>query len=89
MILLVKDKNRRMNARETLIHQITKELAHLPEEDLSILYGIAQRLRAQLTRDKPSEQADQPEALPFVDEIDRVREQSRQVPGQNEDQQFT
>ncbi len=77
-----------MNREET-IRRINEDLQQLPEEYVAIVSGVVERLRAQLTSDKASKSADQSEPLPFVDEIERVREQSRREPGWGEDQQFT
>ncbi len=76
-----------MDARETLIDRINQKLAQLPEAHLDIVYRLVQRLGL-ATNDKALEQVDQSEAFPFVDEIERVREQSRQISGGGNDQQF-
>lgn len=75
-----------MNTQKTLIDRITDELPQLPEEDLNLIYRLIERLGGQRTKDQPSAQTG---SLPFVDEIERVKEQSRQVPGRDGDQQFT
>lgn len=71
-----------------MIDRINQKLPQLPEEHLDIVYRLVQRLGSLVTNDKASEQVDQAEALPFVDEIERVKEQSRRVPGRGEDQHF-
>ena len=86
---LLKRLKRKMDARETLIHRITQELHQLPEEYLDTIFRVVDRMRTQLTNGESSEQATPPEAFPFVDEIERVREQSRRKPGRGEDRQFT
>ena len=74
--------------REETIRRINEDLQQLPEEYLVVVREVVERLRAQLANDGASEQVDQSEPLPFVDEIERVKEQSRQVLGGGNDQQF-
>ncbi|MGB3778449.1 MAG: hypothetical protein WA960_08815 [Tunicatimonas sp.] len=78
-----------MDGREALIERITRELHQLPEEYLDTIFSVVDRMRAQLTNGESSEPVTPPEALPFVDEIERVREQSRREPRPGEDRQFT
>lgn len=77
-----------MDARGALIDQITQELHQLPDDYLGTVFSVVERMRAQLTKDKPSEPTTRPGSIPFVDEIERVREQSRRGAGSGEDQQF-
>ncbi len=78
-----------MEARETLIERITRELRRLPEDYLETVFSVVARMGTQLRKDKPSEQTNQPKTLPFVDEIEQVREQSRRGAGPDGDRQFT
>ncbi len=73
-----------MKTREALINGITRELQQLPEEYLHTVFSVVARMRTQLERGKPIERTTQPGAGPFVDEIERVKEQS----GRGDDQQF-
>ena len=75
--------------REETIRRINESLQELPEDYVAVVGSLVERLRAQFTKDESSEPADQPETLPFVDEIERVREQSRRGSGPDEDRQFT
>jgi hypothetical protein len=72
-----------MNREET-IRRIHEDLQQLPEEYVAIVSGVVERLRAQLMNDNALKRPDQPEAPPFVDEIERVQEQS----GRGDDQHF-
>ncbi len=65
--------------REETIRRINEHLQQLPEEYLTVVCEVVERLRVQFTNDKASKPANQ--TLPFVDEIERVREQSRRGPG--------
>ena len=77
-----------MKDKEENIRRIVDELHQLPEPYLENVYEIVRTLRANLP--SPEDQSSAPpESPPFVDEIERVREQSRDVPGRREDQHFT
>lgn len=73
--------------REETIRRITDELQQLPEAELEKVYNTVRTLRTNLP-DTSSEEDTQSKNLPFVDEIERVQEQSRDLPGHQEDQHF-
>ena len=70
-----------MNRAET-IRQITEALNTLSEVDLHEVYE-----RVRILRDKSVD--DHSLQRPFVDEIERVKEQTRDLPGLPNDPQFT
>ena len=72
--------------REEIIRRIHEDLQQLPDDYLTIVRETVERLRAQLTNDNTLKRSDQPEAPPFVDEIERVREQSGRGAGRMDDQ---
>ena len=74
-----------MEDQEKIIHKIVNDLHQLPVPYLENIYQVVHLLRTKLS-DTASEEVPQPKNLPFVDEIDKVREQSRNVQGRQEDQ---
>ena len=77
-----------MSYQEETIQQIVNELQQLPESYLGNVYEIVRTLRAQIPP-SADHQPDQSEPPPFVDEIDRVQEQSQSIPGRRNDQYFS
>ena len=75
-----------MKNQEESIRQIVEELHQLPEAYLDNVYEIVRTLRINLSPTSSPRSTDQREPRPFVDEIERVKEQSRDIPGQQEDQ---
>ena len=75
--------------REETIRRINENLQQLPEDYVAVVGSLVEQLRAQFAKDAPSEPTGQSETLPFVDEIERVREQSRRGLGPDEERQFT
>ena len=78
-----------MNQSEQSIRRIVDELQQLPEEYLESVYTIVSTLRANLPANTTQKESPQPEQSPFIDETERVREQTRDIPGRREDQYFT
>lgn len=69
--------------REKAIRQITDELKTLSEPDLKAVQEQVRALR------KKSTDKDFPPQPPFIDEIERVEEQTRGLPGARDNPQFT
>ena len=66
-------------SQEKIISQIVDDLHQLPEHYLKNIYEVVHLLRTRLPEDTA-----QPESPPFVDEIERVKEQTRDLPGHQE-----
>ena len=69
--------------RAAIIRRITNELGHLSASDLEKVHEQIRQLRERPTDEAPSSQP------PFVDEIERVKEQTRDIPGTDEEKHFT
>lgn len=75
-------------SREETIRRINEDLKHLPEPFLGNLYEAIGRLRRKIAKEG-EQKVPSSEPLPFVDEIERVKEQSRNTPGRADDPHFT
>ena len=67
-------------SQEKLISQIVDDLQQLPEHYLKNIYKVVHLLRTRLPEDTA-----QHEPPPFVDETERVKEQTRDLPEQGKD----
>lgn len=72
-------------SREETIDRIVAELHRLPEPFITNLHQVIRMLREQ--HEAEGAQPDTPTA-PWVDEVERVKEQTRNVPGQTSDDQY-
>lgn len=77
-----------MSYQEENIRRITEELYQLPEQYLENVYAIIHTLRTSLPA-TPEQPAALPGQQPFVDEIERVQQQSRSIPGRTSGSSFT
>ena len=78
-----------MRNKEDSIHRIIEELQRLPEPYLKSVYEIVRTMRTNLPALSPQQKGPPAEPPPFIDEIERVKEQSHDVPGRKGDQYFT
>ena len=70
--------------REQLVRSIQEDLAYLSDASLKQLQEVAAQLRRQTT----DEQQKPPEPPTFIDEIERVKQQSPPLPGHHDDASF-
>ena len=76
-----------MSQPEEVIRRIIRELRQLPEPYLENVYEIVHTLRINLP-EVPTQPVHQPQDLPFVDDIETVKDQSRNTPERSGDQHF-
>ena len=72
--------------KEEIIGRIVNELPQLTDAELKKVYDMVRALRTTLP-DTSSEKGIQPKDFPFVDEIERVQSQSRDLPGHHQEGQ--